>query len=71
MLWSIAVFFNLLVDWNPKDTFQWLEEPLPRGVLSAFLYWGVRVNVWDLRFYRQIIFGLRKIQYLGSEKYSL
>ena len=63
----------------PPRTLNFAEgRPLkfPRGVLATFLYGGVRVNIWGLRYCNKIIFGackfkLQKIQYLGPENYSL
>ena len=39
---------------------------MPQGVLSTLLYGGVNVNIWDLRFYKKIVFGVCELQ-LGKK----
>ena len=34
----------------------------PGGLLATFLYGGVRVNIWGLRYCNKIIFGVCKLQ---------
>ena len=35
---------------------------LPKWVLSTFLCGGVRVNIWGMRLYKEVIFGVCELQ---------